>query len=214
MDASNKKLEPQISKASTKNKEHNRKKVRKLVDHNDPHPNRETIREVSLGGTCPLKIPINEIKGSNPQPVSTSLNDPSLNDPRCMTQAINPFAHEPALYSHQLNQFNQGRPLKLSGYPHIFYSSKLLDIPTVAAANEGSIPASALEDELRQDSSIVEVAVVDDDDDNEGRKGSKDDETVKVQYHYTLFYMTFALETMYVAMLLTHWLGSHLICHN
>ncbi|CAH7689256.1 hypothetical protein PPACK8108_LOCUS24290 [Phakopsora pachyrhizi] len=42
-----------------------------------------------------------------------------------------------------------------------------------AAVQEGSLPASALENELRQDSSI------DDDDENEGRKGSKDDETIK-----------------------------------
>ncbi|CAH7689298.1 hypothetical protein PPACK8108_LOCUS24348 [Phakopsora pachyrhizi] len=63
-----------------------------------------------------------------------------------------------------------------------------------AAVQEGSLPVSALVDELRQDSSIDEVAVVfDDDDDNEGRKGSKDDENIKVQYHYTLFHMTFTL---------------------
>ncbi|KAI8446570.1 hypothetical protein BY996DRAFT_8451994 [Phakopsora pachyrhizi] len=59
-----------------------------------------------------------------------------------------------------------------------------------AAVQEGSLPASALENELRQDSSV------DDDDENEGRKGSKDDETIKVQYHYTLFHMTFLLATM------------------
>ncbi|CAH7690386.1 hypothetical protein PPACK8108_LOCUS25723 [Phakopsora pachyrhizi] len=68
-----------------------------------------------------------------------------------------------------------------------------------AAVQEGSIPSSALENELRQDSSV------DDDDENEGRKGSKDDETIKVQYHYTLFHMTFLLATMYVSMQLTHW---------
>ncbi|CAH7674781.1 hypothetical protein PPACK8108_LOCUS9716 [Phakopsora pachyrhizi] len=63
-----------------------------------------------------------------------------------------------------------------------------------AAVQEGSLPVSALVDELRQDSSIDEVAVVfDDDDNNEGRKGSKDDENIKVQYHYTLFHMTFTL---------------------
>ncbi|CAH7668362.1 hypothetical protein PPACK8108_LOCUS2863 [Phakopsora pachyrhizi] len=69
-----------------------------------------------------------------------------------------------------------------------------------AAVQEGSLPASALENELRQDSSV------DDDDENGGRKGSKDDETIKVQYHYTLFHMTFLLATMYVSMQLTHWL--------
>ncbi|CAH7688878.1 hypothetical protein PPACK8108_LOCUS23913 [Phakopsora pachyrhizi] len=42
-----------------------------------------------------------------------------------------------------------------------------------AAVQEGSLPASALENELRQDSSV------DDDDENEGRKGSKDDKTIK-----------------------------------
>ncbi|KAI8453553.1 hypothetical protein BY996DRAFT_6464469 [Phakopsora pachyrhizi] len=54
-----------------------------------------------------------------------------------------------------------------------------------AAVQEGSLPASALENELRQDSSV------DDDDENDGRKGSKDNETIKVQYHYTFFQMTF-----------------------
>ncbi|CAH7687205.1 hypothetical protein PPACK8108_LOCUS21954 [Phakopsora pachyrhizi] len=44
-----------------------------------------------------------------------------------------------------------------------------------AVVQEGSLPASALENELRQDSSV------DNDDKNEGRKGSKDDETIKVQ---------------------------------
>ncbi|KAI8457540.1 serine incorporator/TMS membrane protein, partial [Phakopsora pachyrhizi] len=74
------------------------------------------------------------------------------------------------------------------------------------AVQEGSLHASALEDELRQDSSIDEVAfVVDDDDDNEGRKGSKDDETIKVQYHYKLFHITFVLAKLCVAMLLTNW---------
>ncbi|CAH7682240.1 hypothetical protein PPACK8108_LOCUS15034 [Phakopsora pachyrhizi] len=70
-----------------------------------------------------------------------------------------------------------------------------------AAVQEGSLPASALENELRQDSSV------DDDDENEGRKGSKDDETIKVQYHYTLLHITFLLATMYVLMQLTHWFG-------
>ncbi|CAH7682942.1 hypothetical protein PPACK8108_LOCUS16124 [Phakopsora pachyrhizi] len=70
-----------------------------------------------------------------------------------------------------------------------------------AAVQEGSLPASALENELRQDSSVD-----DDDDENGGRKGSKDDETIKVQYHYTLFHMTFLLATMYVSMQLTRWL--------
>ncbi|CAH7688984.1 serine incorporator/TMS membrane protein [Phakopsora pachyrhizi] len=75
-----------------------------------------------------------------------------------------------------------------------------------AAVQEGSLPASALEDELRQDSSVDEVAVDDDDDDDEeGRMRSRDDETIKVRYHYTSFHITFALATMYVAMLLTHW---------
>ncbi|CAH7688963.1 hypothetical protein PPACK8108_LOCUS24008 [Phakopsora pachyrhizi] len=60
-----------------------------------------------------------------------------------------------------------------------------------AAVQEGSLPASALENELRQDSSV------DDDDENEGRKGSKYDETLKVQYHYTLFHMTFLLATIH-----------------
>ncbi|CAH7683269.1 hypothetical protein PPACK8108_LOCUS16719 [Phakopsora pachyrhizi] len=46
-----------------------------------------------------------------------------LNDPRHMTQAIDPFAHETVL------------PQKLSGYPHIVESSKPLDIPTIAEAN-------------------------------------------------------------------------------
>ncbi|CAH7688271.1 hypothetical protein PPACK8108_LOCUS23210 [Phakopsora pachyrhizi] len=50
--------------------------------------------------------------------------------PRRMTEAIEPFAHEPALYSYQLNQCNQGKPPKLSGYPHVFDSSKPLHIPT------------------------------------------------------------------------------------
>ncbi|KAI8455127.1 hypothetical protein BY996DRAFT_6574152 [Phakopsora pachyrhizi] len=43
-----------------------------------------------------------------------------------------------------------------------------------AAVQEGFLPASALENELRQDSSV------DDDDENEGGKGSKDDETIKL----------------------------------
>ncbi|CAH7674964.1 hypothetical protein PPACK8108_LOCUS9917 [Phakopsora pachyrhizi] len=47
-----------------------------------------------------------------------------------------------------------------------------------AAVQEGSLPASALENELRQDSSV------DDDDENEGRKGSKDDETIKPILNY------------------------------
>ncbi|CAH7689026.1 hypothetical protein PPACK8108_LOCUS24082 [Phakopsora pachyrhizi] len=67
-----------------------------------------------------------------------------------------------------------------------------------AAVQEGSLPASALENELRQDSSV------DDDDENEGRKGSKDDETIKVQYHYTLFHMTFLLATTFPFELMIH----------
>ncbi|CAH7689489.1 hypothetical protein PPACK8108_LOCUS24576 [Phakopsora pachyrhizi] len=67
-----------------------------------------------------------------------------------------------------------------------------------AAVQEGSLPASALENELRQDSSV------DDDDENEGRKGSKDDETIKVQYHYTLFHMTFLLAAILSFELMIH----------
>ncbi|CAH7666178.1 hypothetical protein PPACK8108_LOCUS513 [Phakopsora pachyrhizi] len=55
------------------------KKVSIFLDLNDPHLNRETTREVSLGGACPLESPVSEITGSNPQPVSTSLNDPLPN---------------------------------------------------------------------------------------------------------------------------------------
>ncbi|KAI8455207.1 hypothetical protein BY996DRAFT_6413326 [Phakopsora pachyrhizi] len=101
-DASNKKLEPQISKTSTINKEPNGKKGSNpqpvSTSLNDPLPNRETIREVRNCGAYPLKIPVNETEGFNSQPVSTCLNDP-----RHMTQAINPFANEPVLYSRQLN---------------------------------------------------------------------------------------------------------------
>ncbi|CAH7670607.1 hypothetical protein PPACK8108_LOCUS5338 [Phakopsora pachyrhizi] len=67
-----------------------------------------------------------------------------------------------------------------------------------AAVQEGSLPASALENELRQDSSV------DDDDENEGRKGSKDDETIKVQYHYTLFHIAFLLATILPFELMIH----------
>ncbi|CAH7666872.1 hypothetical protein PPACK8108_LOCUS16018 [Phakopsora pachyrhizi] len=56
-----------------------RKKVSILIDLNYPHPDRETTREVSLGGAYPLKSPVSEITGSNPQPVSTSLNYPLPN---------------------------------------------------------------------------------------------------------------------------------------
>jgi len=70
-----------------------------------------------------------------------------------------------------------------------------------AAVDEGSLPASALEQELRQNQ--------DDDDDDHDREdfGSqdKDDETIKVRYHYSSFHFIFVLATMYVAMLLTHW---------
>lgn len=67
-----------------------------------------------------------------------------------------------------------------------------------AAINEGSLPASALEQELRQDQ--------DDDDDRENLGFlEKDDETIKVRYHYSSFHLIFVLATMYVAMLLTHW---------
>jgi len=70
-----------------------------------------------------------------------------------------------------------------------------------AAVDEGSLPASALEQELRQNQ--------DDDDDDHNREdfGSqdKDDETIKVRYHYSSFHFIFVLATMYVAMLLTHW---------
>ncbi|KAI8461787.1 hypothetical protein BY996DRAFT_8683032 [Phakopsora pachyrhizi] len=166
-DGSNKKLEPQTSQASTINEEPNRKKVRILVDLNDPLPNRRTARDIRLSGAYPLKSPVNERTGSNPQSVSASLNDPlpnretvrevslggayplknpfnertgsnpqsvsaSLNDPRRMTQAMGSFSHEPVLYSHQLNRFNQDKPPKLSGYSHIVESSEPLDIQTVA----------------------------------------------------------------------------------
>ncbi|POW07747.1 hypothetical protein PSHT_09819 [Puccinia striiformis] len=68
-----------------------------------------------------------------------------------------------------------------------------------AAVDEGSLPAFALDDELRQDQD-------DDDNDREGFGAlDKDDETVKVRYHYSSFHLIFVLATMYVAMLLTHW---------
>ncbi|POW09025.1 hypothetical protein PSTT_07126 [Puccinia striiformis] len=68
-----------------------------------------------------------------------------------------------------------------------------------AAVDEGSLPASALDDELRQDQ--------DDDDNDREDFGAldKDDETIKVRYHYSSFHLIFVLATMYVAMLLTHW---------
>lgn len=70
-----------------------------------------------------------------------------------------------------------------------------------AAVDEGSLPASALEQELRQNQ--------DDDDDDHDREDfgsqNKDDETIKVRYHYSSFHFIFVLATMYVAMLLTHW---------
>jgi hypothetical protein len=68
-----------------------------------------------------------------------------------------------------------------------------------AAINEGSLPASALEQELAKDQ--------DDDDNDREDFGSqdKDDETIKVRYHYSSFHFIFVLATMYVAMLLTHW---------
>lgn len=66
-----------------------------------------------------------------------------------------------------------------------------------AAIQEGSLPASALDEELAKDDDI----------DGSDKRDSnyKDDETVKVRYHYSSFHLIFALATMYVAMLLTHW---------
>lgn len=62
-----------------------------------------------------------------------------------------------------------------------------------AAIAEGSLPESALQEE-------------EDDDDDEGvSSNDKDDETIKVRYHYSSFHFIFVLATMYVAMLLTHW---------
>ncbi|MBW0529930.1 hypothetical protein O181_069645 [Austropuccinia psidii MF-1] len=65
-----------------------------------------------------------------------------------------------------------------------------------AAVNEGSLPASALDDELAQD---------DEDDHKSIRINDQDDERIKVRYHYSSFHLIFVLATMYVAMLLTHW---------
>lgn len=66
-----------------------------------------------------------------------------------------------------------------------------------AAVDEGSLPASALERELRQDE--------EEDNQEDLRSQDKDDEAIKVRYHYSSFHFIFVLATMYVAMLLTHW---------
>lgn len=67
-----------------------------------------------------------------------------------------------------------------------------------AAVDAGSIPASALDAELRK-------ADDDDDDDDDDAPAARDDERNETRYNYSAFHLTFALAACYTAMLLTDW---------